>query len=66
MIVTDNATGVVVGQGQFSPDVTSTALEGDLGDIEDKIDQASIDLNKVQNVYPEPPEPIRPIVSVSG
>ena len=73
VIVTDNATGVVVGQGQFSPDVTSVSIDVDLGDIvtdigalEDKIDLVSVALNKVKNVYPIPPEPVRPIVSVSG
>ena len=66
VIVTDSATGVVVGQGQFSPDVTSTALEADLGDIEDKVEQVIEDLAIVRNIYPETPEPVRPIVSVSG
>ena len=73
VIVIDSVSGVVVGQGQFSPDVTSVAIDVDLGDIvtdisdlEDKIDLVSVALNKVKNVYPLPPEPVRPIVSVSG
>ena len=73
VIVTDSVTGVVVGQGQFSPDVTSASITIDIGDIEtdisdlsDKLDLISVALNKVKNVYPIPPEPVRPIVSVSG
>jgi len=66
VIVTDNATGVVVGQGQFSPDVTSSEVVADIGALEDKIDLVYVALNKVKNVYPIPPEPVRPIVSVSG
>jgi len=66
VIVTDSVTGVVVGQGQFSPDVTSTAITVDLSDLSDKLDLISVALNKVKNVYPIPPEPVRPIVSVSG
>ena len=73
VIVKDSVAGVVMGQGQFSPDVTSVSIDVDLGDIvtdigalEDKIDLVSVALNKVKNVYPLPPEPVRPIVSVSG
>ena len=66
VIVIESVTGVVVGQGQLSPDVTSEAITVDLGDLEDKIDLVGIALNKVKNIYPIPPEPVRPIVSVSG
>jgi len=66
VIVKDSVTGVVVGQGQNSPNVTSVTIEGDLGDLSDKLDLISVALNKVKNVYPIPPEPVRPIVSVSG
>ena len=51
VIVTDNVTGVVVGQGQFSPDVTSVAIDVDLTLIGNKIDALAITLNKVKNVY---------------
>ena len=66
VIVKDSVAGAVVGQGQFSPDVTSTAIDTDLTALEAKIDLVGIALNKVKNVYPIPPEPVRPIVSVSG
>ena len=66
VIVIDSVSGVVVGQGQFSPDVTSTSIDTDLTALEAKIDLVGIALNKVNNIYPLPPEPVRPIVSVSG
>ena len=66
VIVIDSVTGVVVGQGQFSPDVTSDEITVELGDLEDQIDLIGVALNKVKNIYPIPPEPVRPIVSVSG
>ena len=66
VIITDNVTGAVVGQGQLSPDVTSEEITIEIGDLEDKIDLIAVALNKVNNIYPIPPEPVRPIVSVSG
>ena len=64
VIVTDNATGAVVGQGQFSPNVTSTEIEDDLDDLKGKIVGIRTQLNKVNNVYEEPLEIPRPIVGV--
>jgi len=66
VIVTNNADGSVVGQGQYQPDVTSTEIVADLGDLESKIDDLIVDQNKVKNVYEIKEEPVRPIVGVSG
>ena len=71
VIVTDNATGNVVGQGQYQPDVTSSSIELELDDIDadltlikGKLDVIKTSLNKVKNDYPEPLELPRPIVGV--
>jgi hypothetical protein len=66
VIVTDAATGVVVGQGQYSPDVTSVAIDLDLTALESKIDALIKDANKVTNIIEPEEEPVRPIVGVSG
>lgn len=56
----------IVGYAQYSPDVTSTAIDADLTTIETKIDDLIVDQNKVTNIYEEPDDGPRPIVSVSG